>query len=247
MVHPANSSLTRSVWQNNPFYFSFDSRNTTTCSDVTNEKTASCPPWFRATSQSPGKWWSQDWTTSSKKTNNGFEISGKITTTHVNDNGYAIYTTGGCEAGNYANGPVTAADEITMQGTITPEKAEISFTVGKVFMDYHSTPTVLGFQPTFKFIGHAIPGAKLITSGDQIATEGVAEDPHAKENQAAIDKIKKWLFPVIGGVAGLIALSIILCCVCCIRRSKRNKSAQFIATNNLEDPNQQYAYHYANK
>jgi hypothetical protein len=189
----------------------------------------------------------------------GFEISGKITTTHVNNNAYAVYTKN-CDGFNYANNDLTTVDEVTMQGTITAETAGISFTVGKVLMDYFTPPDVLGFVPTFMFTGTRVPGAQLITTGDQIATQGVYEDPREKAQQATIDKIKGWLYPTIGRIAGLLLVLTVLCCFCCIRRSRRNRSTQYATTTIVNGPNQayepyghdesqnpQYMYRYPNK
>lgn len=53
--HPVDTNISRAAFDNNPFYFSFSSSNSSQCSSAVT----TCPPWIDATSSSSTYWWSQ--------------------------------------------------------------------------------------------------------------------------------------------------------------------------------------------
>ncbi|KAH6683939.1 hypothetical protein B0J14DRAFT_1846 [Halenospora varia] len=233
MQHPTMSNVTRAFWDNNPFWYSFKSWNSSACG-VASDNTKECPPGIDARSGNDQYWWGQWWTMTSNKIadGSGYSISGNLTTKHTNgaSNGYHIKTLECTSDSSYANFIVTYKDAISMTGTVTPSTANLSFTVGKVFTDYSSTGKPLSVQPTFIFSGTKVSGgAKLVTSGPNIGTEGSDINDYNAASDATAKKVKKLAYYIGGGVGGLALLCIALCCCCCMMRNKKKRKGVYVA------------------
>lgn len=111
-----------------------------------------------------------------------------------------------------------------MTGTLRPDRVELFFTVGKLFTDYSfAGGRPLSVKPTFKFVGTPTPGgAKLVTNGTNVATEGSSIVDQAKAEEKLKSKAKTIIIAVAAGVAGLFAICVATCCYCCFRRKKND-------------------------
>jgi hypothetical protein len=108
-------------------------------------------------------------------------------------------------------------DQVSMTGRITPDHADLTFTIGNLSIASSNIGAVL----TYRYSGAAWKdGARLITSGDKPGTQGkskISADQEKAVSDAAAKKTReKWLYPVIGAAVFLaFILSLVFCCLCC--------------------------------
>ncbi|KAF2008189.1 hypothetical protein P154DRAFT_614551 [Amniculicola lignicola CBS 123094] len=165
----AGTNLTRSLYDNNPFYMYLTwfypalNENTANANTTGDVYMVSSQSWFE---------YGQQWNLSSTKSGDGFDIAGSLTTHKYSDIQGLWYRIGEC-ASSFSSWDYKTdflildcnVMSMTMKGHISPDKAEIVITA--VVYGRPGNPTL-----TWTFNGNSIPGPKLLTTEANPITDG---------------------------------------------------------------------------
>lgn len=169
MVLPTDTSITRSPWDTNPFFFYMDGdgpdmSNSTTGFDIQFESSTSTYVYGQA------------WTLASTKEGEGFRLTGSITTDHVNDiNRYTDYLPCAGASGEPMktySGFMSKSANIQMNGLVTADTANIEW----VFAGNEG-----GETRAYTFEGSWDSGSSVVTTGSDIQFNASTVDSSALE------------------------------------------------------------------
>lgn len=166
----------------------------------------------------------QAWTMDAKKSGDGFDISGKISTTVASYNNYFNYLT--ANSINTADEcpdhfqifALTAQNNATMTGTVTAGVANITWSF---------TDVITNWSVTGSFNGTVFEsGAKLVTSGSQPQTSG-----EAKRVVTGKDAVKDDAKKVVKIAAGVVVVVVALVRLSLVHFSLMTKSLTYLDRN----------------
>jgi hypothetical protein len=129
----------------------------------------------------------------------------------------------------YGDDVPVVPDGLTMSGTITPDDADITFTVG--------TSDEEGIVPVFKYTGkHWKDSAKLITTGDKPGTEGkLIPPPPPAPGSTREEKFSKTLKLALSAGFGALFLCCLACCCCCLWRKRKARAPVMVVPVGLKE------------
>lgn len=190
-----------------------DPFNTTDCTT-----TALCFPRLETSSSTSFMYWGQYWTLDAIKNGDGFDISGNLTTTKAGFSAdLQIDFPAGCPQGSfgasYEKSPLVAGDQVSMEGHISPQTANVIFTISNLTLRHDGNGSLYQFpgELKFNFTGDWWQyGAGLVTTGQYPNANGVKAAPP----QAARTSRTR-LAEIIGGSLGgvlILAIATYLCC-----------------------------------
>jgi hypothetical protein len=196
-----------------------DPTNKTDCTS-----TAFCFPRFETNSSSSFFYWGQYWTLDAVKRGDGFDISGNLTMTKAGGGSdLLINFPPGCPEGStgvsYEKSPLIAYDQVSMDGHVSSEVANVIFTISNFSMrdDGDGRQINLPGELKFNFTGvWWADGAGLVTTEPYPKPNGVKAKPPAKAHISGA-----LLGRIIGGtLGGVLFLVILVCCWCCWMRRR---------------------------
>jgi hypothetical protein len=163
-------------------------------------------------------YWGQYWTLDAIKNGDGFDISGNLTTTKAGFSAdLQIDFPAGCPQGSfgasYEKSPLVAGDQVSVEGHISPQTANVIFTISNLTLRHDGNGSLYEFpgELKFNFTGDWWPyGAGLVTTGQYPNANGVKAAPP----QAARTSRTR-LAEIIGGSLGgvlILAIATYLCC-----------------------------------
>jgi hypothetical protein len=216
----SNSSISRSSWDNNPFYMNLAPRDEVGSypgCDASSGKRQNCPALLRLASSETDYWWTQVWTLQSIKNGNAFDISGHISTNKTfrrsNDVGINFPAEQGQSrkcADFFGTSSLWYNDTVTMTGKVTAGRADIVFTIG----DLADTPSDrLGATLVFRFSGTWWnQGASLVTKTANITTSGKSKYYNTTKSTKDVMKNMKIIIPIVAVCGPLFVMIVIGCC-----------------------------------
>lgn len=223
----SHDNRSRKAYDSNPYYFrlgrTFPNQS---CSSMPNNM------YFDFESSNDDLLQSQVWTAKAKKAPSGdaFELSAEITTTKANKHNYLNYDvfskdfngtnrSSSCPDGFYMRS-MLMADGVSLTATVSPAGAQFSLTMSGSRARWEYWPVGWVARGSFKGVWWD-KGARLITTGQELATEGAAERIEP-DRRSLFDKTLKW---VVIGVSLAIFFAVVYfvfrCCRCCGRKRQK--------------------------
>jgi hypothetical protein len=220
-------NLTRTPYDSNPFYFSFGS------SDNDDSR---CPyrpnkAYVGLTSSNDDYEHSQPWKLRAEKHDDAFELSGYVSQHEASRGNYFTYTVnktsgGVAGAGADANYPRFCIDEFSTTTLTARDAVRMSARVDAAgaVLTWSFIAARSGYNVSGEFRGAWWDkGARLVTNGGVVATEGEAERVWPSRPEGFLDRWGKWL---VVGIAVLVLLVLVWIVWRCCWRGKARKGPE---------------------